>query len=57
MALNKADGSVIWKSQSDKAGYSSGVPVEINGATQVVFFTSERAVGLDAKDGRLVGDF
>src|SRR5829696_3251812 len=43
VALNKADGALIWKSQSDKAGYSSGIPVEINGATQVVFFTSERA--------------
>ncbi len=57
VALNKADGSLIWKSQSDGAGYSSGVPVEINGATQVVFFTSQRAVGLDAKDGRLLWDY
>ncbi|HET6974134.1 MAG TPA: PQQ-binding-like beta-propeller repeat protein [Pyrinomonadaceae bacterium] len=57
VALNKADGSLIWKSQSDRAGYSSGIPVEINGATQVVFFTSERAVGLDAKDGRLLWDY
>jgi outer membrane protein assembly factor BamB len=57
VALNKADGSVIWKSQSDRAGYSSGIPVEVNGATQVVFFTSERAVGLDAKDGRLLWDY
>jgi len=57
VALNKADGSVIWKSQSDRAGYSSGIPVEVNGATQVVFFTSERALGLDAKDGRLLWDY
>ncbi|HKG62127.1 MAG TPA: PQQ-binding-like beta-propeller repeat protein [Pyrinomonadaceae bacterium] len=57
VALNKADGSLIWKSQSDQAGYSSGIPVEINGATQVVFFTSERAVGLDAKDGRLLWEY
>lgn len=57
VALNKTDGSLIWKSQSDGAGYSSGVPVEINGATQVVFFTKERAVGLDAKDGRLLWDY
>ena len=57
VALNKANGSVIWKSQSDKAGYSSGIPVEVNGATQVVFFTSERAVGLDAKDGRLLWEY
>jgi len=57
VALNKANGSLIWKSQSDGAGYSSGVPVEVNGATQVVFFTKERAVGLDAKDGRLLWDY
>lgn len=57
VALNKADGSVIWKSQSDKAGYSSGIPVEVNGATQVVFFTSERAVGLDLKDGHLLWEY
>ncbi len=57
VALNKVDGSLIWKSQSDGAGYSSGIPVEINGATQVVFFTSERAVGLDANDGRLLWDY
>ncbi len=57
VALNKTDGSVIWKSQSDRAGYSSAIPVEINGATQVVFFTAQRAVGLDAKDGRLLWEY
>jgi outer membrane protein assembly factor BamB len=39
VALNKADGSVIWKSQSDQAGYSSAIPLKVNGGTQVVFFT------------------
>lgn len=57
VALNKTDGSLIWKSQSDKAGYSSGISVEVNGGTQVVFFTSERAVGLDLKDGRLLWEY
>ena len=57
VALNKADGSVIWKSQSDEAGYSSAIPVDINGITQVVFFTAERAVGLDSKDGRLLWEY
>jgi outer membrane protein assembly factor BamB len=57
VALNKADGSLIWKSQSDRAGYSSAIPVEVNGTTQVVFFTSQRAVGLDLKDGRLLWDY
>lgn len=57
VALNKADGSVIWKSQSDEPGYSSAIPVEINGVTQVVFFTARRAVGLDSRDGRLLWDY
>jgi outer membrane protein assembly factor BamB len=57
VALNKANGSVIWKSQSDRAGYSSAIPVELNGITQVVFFTGQRAVGLDSKDGRLLWDY
>jgi len=57
VALNKSDGSMIWKSQSDKAGYSSAIPVQVNGGTQVVFFTSERAVGLDLKDGKLLWEY
>ena len=57
VALNKTDGSVIWKSQSDRAGYSSAIPVEVNGGTQVVFFTDQRAVGLDLKDGKLLWDY
>jgi outer membrane protein assembly factor BamB len=57
VALNKTNGAVIWKSQSDKAGYSSGIPMEINGVTQVVFFTADRAVGLDARDGRLLWEY
>jgi outer membrane protein assembly factor BamB len=57
VALNKADGSVIWKSQSDEAGYSSGIPLQVNGGTQVIFFTASRAVGLDVNDGRLLWEY
>jgi outer membrane protein assembly factor BamB len=57
VALNKADGKVIWKSQSDEAGYSSAIPVQVNGGTQVVFFTGARAVGLDLNDGRLLWEW
>ena len=57
VALNKSDGSLIWKSQSDEAGYSSSIPVELNGLTQVIFFTAERAVGLDVKDGKLLWEY
>ncbi|MCU1265855.1 MAG: outer rane biosis protein BamB [Acidobacteria bacterium] len=57
VALNKKDGTLIWKSQSDKAGYSSGMPVQIGNTTQVVFFTDQRAVGLDLKDGKLFWEY
>ena len=57
VALNKDNGSVIWKSQSDEAGYSSAIPLQVNGGTQVVFFTAERALGLDINDGRLLWEY
>lgn len=57
VALNKMDGSLIWKSQSDKAGYSSAVPLEINGGTQAIFFTGIRALGVDVEDGRLLWEY
>lgn len=57
VALNKKDGSLIWKSQSDRAGYSSGIAVETGGSTQVIFFTSSRVVGLDLRDGRLLWEY
>lgn len=57
VALNKNDGSVIWKSQSDGAGYSSAIPLQVNGGTQVIFFTDARAVGLDLNDGKLLWDY
>jgi outer membrane protein assembly factor BamB len=57
VALNKTNGSVIWKSQSDKAGYSSAIPLQVNGGTQVVFFTARRALGLDVNDGKLLWEY
>ena len=57
IAVNKTDGSIIWKSQSDGAGYSSAMPVQIGGTTQVVFFTHTRALGVDLKDGRYLWSY
>lgn len=57
VALRKQDGSLIWKSQSDEAGYSSGVAQEIAGMRQAVFFTGERAIGLAVADGRLLWSY
>jgi outer membrane protein assembly factor BamB len=57
VALNKKDGALIWKSQSDRSGYSSAMPVEVGGKTQVVFFTHTRVVGLDLSDGKLLWEY
>ncbi len=57
VALNKKDGSLIWKSQNDGAGYSSAIALEAGGVNQVIVFTSSRAVGLDLRDGKLLWEY
>ncbi|HVG28848.1 MAG TPA: PQQ-binding-like beta-propeller repeat protein [Pyrinomonadaceae bacterium] len=57
VALNKRDGTLLWKSQSDAPGYSSAITVEVGGKPQVVFFTSRRAIGLDLSDGKLLWEY
>ena len=52
VALRKNDGSVLWKSGNDEAGYSSAVLQRIGSVPQAVFFTAERVVGVDVRDGR-----
>jgi outer membrane protein assembly factor BamB len=57
VALKKADGSLIWKSQSDRSGYSSAIPVQVGGKTQVIFFTHTRGLGLDLETGKLLWEY
>lgn len=54
VALNKADGSLIWKSESDEAGYSSAVVAEVGGIRMYVVLTGEAAIALRADDGKLL---
>ena len=58
-ALNKLTGEVIWKSTdvTDPAHYSSPIAADIEGVHQIIQFTRERIVGVDAKDGRLLWDY
>jgi len=57
VCLDKRTGAVIWKSQNDIPGYSGPVLATIAGTRQVVSFTSEAVIGLDAADGRLLWRF
>ncbi len=57
VALDKRTGKVIWKSESDGAGYSSAVVQRVGDTEQAVFFTATRALGVDVKDGRLLWQY
>jgi outer membrane protein assembly factor BamB len=57
VAVNKTDGKLLWKSQADRAGYSSAVLHEVGGIRQAIFFTSQRALGLDIANGRVLWSY
>ena len=52
VALRKTDGSEIWKSGGEPAGYSSAVLHEVGGIRQAIFFTHTRVVGVDVNTGK-----
>jgi outer membrane protein assembly factor BamB len=57
VALSKTDGSVIWKSLSDEPGYSSAVLHEAGGVREAIYFTAERALGIDVETGKLLWSY
>jgi outer membrane protein assembly factor BamB len=54
VALEKRTGNLVWKSQSDPAGYSSAISAEVGGVRQIIVFTGDGVVGLRANDGSLL---
>lgn len=54
VAIAKADGATLWQQPGDEAGYSSPMLLRTGSLQQVVFFTGERALAVDARDGRLL---
>ncbi len=54
VCLDKRTGTVLWKSQNDTAGYAALYVADIGGARQVLAFTAEALVGLDAAAGGLL---
>lgn len=54
VALKKATGEVVWKSQDDVEGYSSPIIRTIGGQRQVVFFTGNGVLGLVPESGKLL---
>ena len=53
VALNKATGDLVWKSQDDAAGYSSAIPFDAGGTRGLAILTASAAIGLNMKNGEL----
>jgi outer membrane protein assembly factor BamB len=57
VALDKKDGSVIWKSAvpgGDEAAYASPVVARVDGAREYIQFLARGVVGVDARTGRFL---
>ncbi len=57
VALNKADGSVVWQCAvpgGDPAGYASIVIGDVGGVRQYIQFLGKGLVGIDAKSGKFL---
>jgi outer membrane protein assembly factor BamB len=57
VAINKLDGKTIWQNHNDAAGYSSPMLLRTGSLQQVVFFTGQRALAVDPRDGRLLWSY
>lgn len=56
-ALDYATGRTIWKSDTGTSGYSTAVPFERDGRTELVLFVAREAIGLDPVSGRVAWRF
>jgi outer membrane protein assembly factor BamB len=56
-AVSKADGATLWQQHGDGAGYSSPVLMRTGSLNQVIFFTENRTMAVDPRDGRLLWSY
>jgi outer membrane protein assembly factor BamB len=54
VCFDKTNGKVLWKSQNDIPGYSGPVATTLAGVRQIVSFTADGLIGLDAGTGKLL---
>lgn len=54
VCLDKKDGTLLWKTGSDEAAYSSPMVAEIAGAKQVIAFTADALLGSDRITGKIL---
>jgi outer membrane protein assembly factor BamB len=54
VAYNKMTGAPVWRSQNDRASYTSPMLVTLAGRRQILAVTATRLLGLEPADGRLI---
>ena len=54
VAFNKKTGAEVWRSQEDKAGYSTPIVIEVGQRRHAIFFTGTTVVSLAPEDGKLL---
>jgi len=54
VALDKKTGATRWKAHSEKPGYSTPLPVDLQGVRQVLFFTGGSLVSVTPVDGAVL---
>ena len=52
VALHPKDGAVVWASEPHDVSYASPIVINVDGQDQIVFFSSEAVMGLDASNGK-----
>jgi outer membrane protein assembly factor BamB len=57
VAVNKLTGATLWRSESDRAAYSSGVLARVGDVLQAIYFSDRRTLGVDTRDGRLLWSY
>jgi outer membrane protein assembly factor BamB len=57
VAIDKLNGQTIWQQHNDDAGYSSPMLLRTGSLQQVVFFTGQRGLAVDPRDGRLLWSY
>ena len=57
VALSRKDGSVLWQTASDEAGYSSAILHDVGGIPQAIVFTAQRGMGVDTRNGKLLWSY
>lgn len=57
VALEPADGSVVWRSAAGSVSYSSPRVFDVGGQEQLVYYSADAVIGLDAENGESIWSF